>query len=74
MLLPFSSIRKERLCFYLSIVSFYSFQGHVEQWIDFSTFEIDNNLSVILRPRFGYAVYHPGVSWIYFLIAVLSCG
>ncbi|XP_022929411.1 elongation factor 1-gamma [Cucurbita moschata] len=35
--------------------------GHVEQWIDFSTTEIDAHISTILRPRFGYGVYHPAV-------------
>uniref|UniRef100_A0A0A0L2P8 Elongation factor 1-gamma n=1 Tax=Cucumis sativus TaxID=3659 RepID=A0A0A0L2P8_CUCSA len=35
--------------------------GHVEQWIDFSTFEIDIPVSTKLRPRFGYAAFHPGV-------------
>ena len=47
---------------------FYSFQGHVEQWIDFSTFEIDIPVSTKLRPRFGYAAFHPGVSWISFFL------
>ncbi|XP_022136686.1 elongation factor 1-gamma [Momordica charantia] len=31
--------------------------GHVEQWIDFSSLEIDTYILTILRPRFGYGVY-----------------
>ncbi|CAH1443723.1 unnamed protein product [Lactuca virosa] len=31
--------------------------GHIEQWIDFSSLEIDTNVLKWLMPRFGYANY-----------------
>ncbi|CAN6451128.1 unnamed protein product [Victoria cruziana] len=34
-------------------------QGHVDQWIDFASLEVDANLMLWLRPRMGYAVYLP---------------
>lgn len=36
-------------------------QGHVDQWIDFASLEVDANLMLWLRPRMGYAVYLPPV-------------
>ncbi|XP_047324661.1 elongation factor 1-gamma 2-like [Impatiens glandulifera] len=33
--------------------------GHIEQWIDFATLEIDANIAKWLYPRMGYAVYLP---------------
>ncbi|XP_052194297.1 elongation factor 1-gamma [Diospyros lotus] len=33
--------------------------GHIEQWIDFASLEIDANLLIWFRPRFGYASYLP---------------
>jgi elongation factor 1-gamma len=33
--------------------------GHIEQWIDFSSLEIDANLLTWFRPRIGRAVYLP---------------
>jgi elongation factor 1-gamma len=33
--------------------------GHIEQWIEFSSLEIDSNLLAWLRPRVGYAVHLP---------------
>ncbi|KAF3783812.1 Elongation factor 1-gamma [Nymphaea thermarum] len=33
--------------------------GHVEQWIDFASLEIDANIMLWLRPRMGFAVYLP---------------
>jgi elongation factor 1-gamma len=33
--------------------------GHIEQWIDFASLEIDANLMNWLKPRLGYAVYLP---------------
>ncbi|CAL0300764.1 unnamed protein product [Lupinus luteus] len=32
-------------------------QAHVDQWIDFSSFEIDANILKLLYPRLGYAPY-----------------
>ncbi|XP_050942758.1 elongation factor 1-gamma-like [Cucumis melo] len=32
--------------------------GHIEQWIDFSSLEIDSHISTILAPRYGYGVYY----------------
>lgn len=38
------------------------FQGHIEQWIDFSSLEIDANLIKWYSPRIGRAPYLPPVS------------
>ena len=38
-------------------------QGQVEQWIDFSSLEIDSKLMGWLYPRFGYANYIAPVSY-----------
>ncbi|KAF8404304.1 hypothetical protein HHK36_009187 [Tetracentron sinense] len=35
--------------------------GQIEQWIDFSSLEIDANILRWFLPRFGFAVYHPPV-------------
>ncbi|KAI4296171.1 hypothetical protein L6164_036151 [Bauhinia variegata] len=35
--------------------------GHIEQWIDFSSLEIDANLVIWYRPRVGRATYLPPV-------------
>lgn len=37
-------------------------QAHIEQWIDFSSLEVDANLINWFRPRVGRAVYLPPVS------------
>lgn len=36
-------------------------QAHVEQWIDFSSLEIDANIMKLFMPRLGYAPYLPPV-------------
>lgn len=46
----------------MSIQCSVSFQGHVEQWIDFSSLEIDINITRWYFPRIGYGVYLPPVS------------
>ncbi|KAF1002700.1 elongation factor 1-gamma 3-like [Apium graveolens] len=33
--------------------------GHVEQWIDFASLEIDANIAKWLYPRYGFALYLP---------------
>ena len=38
------------------------FQGHVEQWIDFATLEIDVHIGALAGPRYGYRAYHAAVS------------
>jgi len=38
------------------------FQAQIEQWIDFSSLEIDSNVNKWLYPRLGYGVYLPPVS------------
>ena len=43
-------------------------QGHVEQWIDFATLEIDTNILRWFIPRIGFAVYLPPVSFCYFYL------
>ncbi|KAE8708514.1 Elongation factor 1-gamma 2 [Hibiscus syriacus] len=35
--------------------------GHIEQWIDFTSMEIDANIAKWLYPRLGYGVYLPPV-------------
>lgn len=58
----------------LSSASCFS-QGHIEQWIDFASLEIDANIGHWFRPRMGRAVYLPPVgplsSLIIFLISLL---
>ncbi|CAJ2640182.1 unnamed protein product [Trifolium pratense] len=36
-------------------------QAHVDQWIDFSSLEIDNNIMKLYRPRRGFSPYFPPV-------------
>ncbi|KAF7126465.1 hypothetical protein RHSIM_Rhsim11G0121800 [Rhododendron simsii] len=38
--------------------------AHIDQWIDFSSLEIDANLGNWLRPRMGRAVYLPPVGYL----------
>jgi hypothetical protein len=40
---------------------FVEYQGQIEQWIDFSTLEIDVNIGKWLGPRFGSGVYNAEV-------------
>ncbi|KAI3874591.1 hypothetical protein MKW92_017997 [Papaver armeniacum] len=35
--------------------------GHIEQWIDFSSLEVDSNILCWFYPRFGYASFVPQV-------------
>ncbi|KAG6600716.1 Elongation factor 1-gamma 3 [Cucurbita argyrosperma subsp. argyrosperma] len=35
--------------------------GHVEQWIDFATLEIDVHIGALAGPRYGYRAYHAAV-------------
>ncbi|PIA45887.1 hypothetical protein AQUCO_01600261v1 [Aquilegia coerulea] len=35
--------------------------AHIEQWIDFASLEIDNNMLCWFYPRAGYAVYLPAI-------------
>ena len=60
-LLFFSLIRMKLFAF---IKPFHSicFQGHVEQWIDFATLEIDVHIGALAGPRYGYRAYHAAVS------------
>lgn len=37
-------------------------QAHIEQWIDFSSLEIDANIINWFRPRMGRTTYLPPVS------------
>lgn len=55
----------------LSLFFFYlnALQGQIEQWIDFSSFEIDANLRAWVIPRMGYSAYFKPVS--YFLFCTL---
>lgn len=51
-------------------------QGHIEQWMDFATLEIDSNILTWFRPRMGRAAYLPPVSNIcghFSLCSFLSC-
>ncbi|KAM4126105.1 hypothetical protein ACB094_01G363600 [Castanea mollissima] len=36
-----------------------SFQVHIQQWIDFASFEIDSNILAFYGPKIGRAVYLP---------------
>ncbi|KAF3947738.1 hypothetical protein CMV_026163 [Castanea mollissima] len=36
-----------------------SFQVHIQQWIDFASFEIDANILAFYGPKIGRAVYLP---------------
>jgi elongation factor 1-gamma len=36
-------------------------QAHIDQWIDFSSLEIDANIMKLYMPRLGYATYFPPV-------------
>lgn len=38
------------------------FQGHIEQWIEFASLEVDSNILTWFRPRMGRAAYLPPVS------------
>lgn len=39
------------------------FQAHIDQWIDFSSLEIDANIMKLYLPRLGFAPYLPPVSY-----------
>jgi len=39
------------------------FQAHIEQWIDFSSLEIDANIIKWYAPRVGRGPYLPPVSY-----------
>lgn len=47
-------------------------QAHVDQWIDFSSMEIDANLTAWIRPRVGYSQYLPPVGYV-FLLKISLC-
>lgn len=62
------------LLFSLSFCVFYAycymclnFQGHIEQWIDFASLEIDANLMIWYRFRMGRVAYLPPVCHFLFI-------
>jgi len=50
------------------------FQAQIDQWIDFSSLEIDANIMKLYLPRLGFATYFPPVSCVPMLIlSILIC-
>ena len=48
-----------------------NFQVHIQQWIDFASFEIDANILACYRHKIGRAVYLPLVSCILFYYGIV---
>ena len=48
-----------------------NFQVHIQQWIDFASFEIDANILAFYRPKIGRAAYLPLVSCILFYFRIV---
>jgi len=52
-------------------VHVFTFQAHIEQWIDFSSLEIDANMLKWFAPRMGYAPFSAPVSFPSFFVPCL---
>ena len=48
-----------------------NFQVHIQQWIDFASFEIVANILAFYRPAIGRAVFRPPVSYILFYYGIV---